>query len=113
LLWRPSVCEIIQFAPQLKRISLGSVSSSMNGKPGDSPVLDITVHKLLVYSPDADALVVEIVRLGGRDEIEPKLVSEFHPTARPDLKRVTAYLAEVRDRRLRDAKERGWEVKGP
>jgi hypothetical protein len=82
----------------------------MNGTPGDTPILDITVHGLLVYSPDADALIVEIVRLGGRDEIEPKLVGEFHPTRRPDLKKVTAYLAGVRDRRLRDAKERGWEV---
>ena len=82
----------------------------MNGKPGDTPILDITAYKLLVYSPDADALVAEIVRHGGRDEIEPRLLGEFHPSARPDLKKVTEYLAAVRDRRIRDAKERGWEV---
>lgn len=82
----------------------------MNGKPGDTPILDITAYKLLVYSPDADALVEEIVRLGGRDEIEPTLLGEFHPSAHPDLKKVTEYLAAVRDRLLRNAKERGWEV---
>lgn len=75
----------------------------MKRKAGDTPIVDITEHGLLVYSPDADALIVEIVRLGGREEIEPKLLGEFHPTARPDLKTVTAYLAAVRDRRLRDA----------
>ena len=76
----------------------------MKDKPGDTPILDITEHGLLVYSPDADALIVEIVKLGGRGEIEPKLLGEFHPTARPDLKKVTAFLAAVRDRRLRGAK---------
>ena len=76
----------------------------MSGKAGDTPIVDITVHGLLVYSPDADALIVEIVRLGGRQEIEPKLLGEFHPTARPDLKKVTAYLAAVRDRRLHESK---------
>lgn len=78
------------------------ISKAMNGKPGDNPILDITVHKLLVYSPDADALVAEIVRLGGRDEIEPKLQGQFHPTARPDITKVTAYLVAVRNRWLGD-----------
>ena len=78
----------------------------MKGKPGDDPITDITDHGLLVYSPDADALIVEIVELGGRDEIEPKLQSQFHPQRRPDLRTMTEYLASVRDRR-RDAKERG------
>ena len=82
----------------------------MNGKPGDSPITDITVHKLAVYSPDADALVVEIVMLGGRDEIEPRLQAEYSPHASPDIRAVTEYLVTVRDRRRRDAKERGWEV---
>jgi hypothetical protein len=79
----------------------------MNGKPGDSPITDITIHGLLVYSPDADALIVEIVQLVGRDEIEPSLQSQFHPKNRPDIRKVTEYLASVRDRRRGDAKERG------
>ena len=78
----------------------------MKGKPGDNPITDITERRLLVYSPDADALVVEIVELGGRDEIERKLQSQFHPQRRPDLRAMTEYLVSVRDRR-RDAKERG------
>ena len=82
----------------------------MNGKPGDSPITDITVHKLQVYSPDADALVVEIVMLGGRDEIEPRLLAEYDPHARPDIRVLTEYLVSVRDRRRRDAKERGWQA---
>ena len=82
----------------------------MNGKPGDSPITDITVHKLPVYSPDADALVVEIVMLGGRDEIEPTLQGQYSPYGDPDIRALTEYLVGVRDRRRRDAKERGWEV---
>jgi len=78
----------------------------MKDKPGDDPITDITDRGLLVYSPDADALIVEIVELGGRDEIEPKLQSQFHPQRRPDLRTMTEYLVSVRDRR-RDAKERG------
>jgi hypothetical protein len=82
----------------------------MNGKPGDSPVLDITAYGLRVYSEKADQLIAEIVRLGGRDEIEPVLSSEYSPYANPDIPELERYLTEVRDRRYRDARERGWEV---
>ncbi len=41
-----------------------------NGKPGDHPVTDILVHRLRVFSPEIDALILEIVRLGYREELE-------------------------------------------
>jgi hypothetical protein len=74
-------------------------------KSAHNPIADITEHKLQVYSPDADALIAEIVELGGRDEIEPRLQAEYHPRARPDIRKLTEYLASVRDRR-RGAKEK-------
>ena len=41
----------------------------MNGKPGDNPVRDICVYGLAVFSPVADALVLEIERLLGRQRL--------------------------------------------
>jgi hypothetical protein len=82
----------------------------MNGKPGDSPITDITLHGLGVYSPKADALIREIIRLGGRDQIEPMLLSEYSPYRQPDVPKLEGTLGHIRDQLFRDAKERGWEV---
>ena len=41
-----------------------------NGKPGDDPLTDILVHNLEVFSPEADALIKEIVSLGGQADLE-------------------------------------------
>lgn len=82
----------------------------MNGKPGDSPITDITIHGLGVYSPKTDALIREIIQLGGREQIEPMLVSDYSRHNRPNVPELEEVLARVRDRLTRDAKERGWEV---
>jgi hypothetical protein len=58
------------------------------------------------FSEEIDKLIIEIVQLGGRKELEqtfnlfsPPPFSEFQPS-----------LEEIRDRLVNEARERGWEV---
>jgi hypothetical protein len=81
-----------------------------NGKPGDHPITDILVHHRHVYSETADALVREIASLGGKDEIADMLLSEYNEYSKPDVTKLERVLTEIRDRCLRDARDRGWEV---
>ena len=81
-----------------------------NGKPGDHPITDILVHHRRVYSETADALVREIAGLGGEDEIANMLFMDYNEYSKPDVPKLERVLTEIRDRRLRDARARGWEV---
>ena len=81
-----------------------------NGKPGDHPITDILVHHSRVYSATADALVREIAALGGEAEIADMLFIEYNQFSKPDVPKLERVLTEIRDRRRRDARERGWEV---
>ena len=81
-----------------------------NGKPGDHPITDILVHHRRVYSKTADALVREIADLGGKDEIADMLLTEYNEYSKPDVPKLERVLTEIRDRRLRDAREGGWDV---
>jgi hypothetical protein len=78
----------------------------MNGKKGDHPLTDILSHKILRFSPTADALIAEIVMLGGQSELE----KEFNLFSPPPLPVFEEALRELRDRLWKMAKERGWEV---
>ena len=69
-----------------------------NGKPGDHPLTDIVVHRRRVYSQTADALVIEIVELGGQREIADMLLSEYNNFGRPDIEKLERVLAGIRDR---------------
>jgi hypothetical protein len=81
-----------------------------NGKPGDHPITDILVHHRRVYSETADALVREIADLGGEREIADMLYTEYNEYSKPDVPKLERLLTAIRDRRLREARERGWEV---
>ena len=57
-----------------------------NGRKGDHPLTDILVWKIPVFSPAVDALIAEIVQLGGRADLErsfdlfqPPPLGEFEP----------------------------------
>ena len=78
----------------------------VNGKKGDNPLTDITLYQIPTFSPTADHLIAEIVRLGGK----AKLDREFNLFAPPPLQDFEAALNIIRDRLYREAKERGWEV---
>jgi hypothetical protein len=73
-----------------------------NGKPGDHPLTDILVHKLRTFSREIDSLIAEIVRLGGRKELERK----FNFFSLPPIPEFEKSLREMRERLLSEAKEK-------
>jgi hypothetical protein len=73
----------------------------MNGKPGDDPILDITHYKRPVFSPTIDGLIVQIVDLGGRLELEVKLVN----LASAPLQELEAELRALRDKYKQNARQ--------
>jgi hypothetical protein len=77
----------------------------MNGNPGDHPITDLMVHRMVVFGEPLDT---QLRQLGELMSYEP-LCDWFQPhwATPPDKLRplVAAKLAEMQ----RDAKERGWE----
>jgi len=97
--------------PKHERLAYAPVETIMpNGKSGDHPLTDILIHGMSVYSEEIDALISEIVDLGGRSEIEPMLMGEHRMSGNPDLPRLEAELVSIHERLRSEAKERGWEV---
>lgn len=90
-----------------------------NGKPGDHPLTDIVVYELEVFGPRADALIREIVGLGGEAELErrfdlldldPSFAHLRESDAHVDLRELEVRLGELRDELRQDRIARGWEV---
>ena len=83
------------------------------GKPGDHPYTDIVVHRRDVYSPGVANLVRELAKLlddKARRRLEDLLFFEYSEFNRPGVTKLEAVLTEMRDKALREARERGWEV---
>jgi hypothetical protein len=78
----------------------------MNGKPGDHPLTDILVHNLAVFSPEVDALIKEIISLGGGDALEARYNLFSPPSMNEFEDGLRHMLFEVKE----DAKRRGWEI---
>jgi hypothetical protein len=78
----------------------------MNGKKGDDPILDIVRWKALVFSPEIDSLIAEIVQLDGRAEIEKR----FNLSKPPAPQEFAAALRDLRNTLKKDRQDRGWEV---
>ena len=86
----------------------------VNGKPGDHPWTDITVHRRRVYSAVADDLVREIAEIATdaeRRALADRLLSEYNAFFNPDVSRLERELTELRDRLQKRARERGWETR--
>jgi hypothetical protein len=77
-----------------------------NGRKHDHPLTDILTWKIPRFSAEADRLVTEIVRLGGRKELE----STFNLFAPPPLPEFENKLRAIHERLYTEAKRRGWEV---
>ncbi|WP_218942279.1 hypothetical protein [Salinispora sp. H7-4] len=71
-----------------------------NGKPGDHPVTDITVHRIEVFGTACDELIREICERGGGAALERLQLSALDPRfgGCPDLSMLAAGLREIRDR---------------
>lgn len=84
-----------------------------NGKPGDHPFTDIVIHGLDVYSSQVAKLVREIAKLASdqeRRKLSDLLLLDYNEFFNPDVKELERVLTDLRDKLLRDARERGWQV---
>ena len=84
-----------------------------NGKTGDHPYTDIVAYGVDVYSPKIAGLVREIANLADDNtsrELADTLLSEYNDTFNADVDKLERILIDMRDRLLRDAKERSFEV---
>jgi hypothetical protein len=72
-----------------------------NGKLGDHPLTDILIHNRRTFSAEIDALIVDIVGLGGRNELE----RSFNLFVPPPLSEFEKLLKEMHERLLNDAKQ--------
>ena len=86
----------------------------VNGRPGDHPLTDILNWNQEVFGREADDLIREIVRLGGRRSLErpPLNLLALDPRSNPntDIPTLETRLRALRDRLRAEALERGWEV---
>jgi hypothetical protein len=84
-----------------------------NGKPGDHPYTDIVHWKKNTYSPLAADLVREIAKLTdqrGRDQLADLLTTEYDDHSHPDVAKLERVLTEMRDKLLKEARERDFET---
>lgn len=84
-----------------------------NGKPGDHPFTDIVNHGLDVYSSQVAKLVRQIAKLASdqeRRKLSDLLYQEYNEYSNPDVEELERVLTDLRDKLLREARERGWEV---
>ena len=84
-----------------------------NGSPGDHPYTDIVVHGMDVYSAHASALIREIAKLADertRRGVLDDLFRKYNRMLTSDVPALEHELAQLRDRLLAEARERGFEV---
>lgn len=83
-----------------------------NGKIGDHPLTDITIHGRIVYSERVTQLIHRILRVANdatKRALGDKLLLEYNEYQNPDVEKLEAELAELCDRLEADARERGFE----
>ena len=86
-----------------------------NGSPGDGPLTDILIHKRDVYSPLASALIRQIAGLADEKtlrDLDSLLGHKYHQFKSPNIVELEQYLGELRDKLLREARDRGFELPG-
>jgi hypothetical protein len=82
------------------------MGDEMNGKHGDDPALDIVHYGLSVYSPEVDALVLELAKL-----MEFRRLSDLLSSLGGfSVEELRVKLNETVNTLRIDAKNRGWEV---
>lgn len=76
------------------------IDAMPNGKPGDHPLTDITVHHLEVFGEACDDLIREIYRRDGPAVLDALDLWSLDPRYghQPDLATLAAKLRNLRDR---------------
>jgi len=70
-----------------------------NGKPGDHPISDITVHQMTVFGPACDNLIREVCEAGRSSELDRLNLASLDPRfgGTPDLTWLETALRQIRD----------------
>ncbi len=76
-----------------------------NGKPGDHPINDIVDHGLKVFTPEIDALILEISKLVPRERMW-QMFDWFSPPPGDEFRNK---LFEVVKQLRKEARDGGWE----
>lgn len=77
-----------------------------NGKPGDHPVFDVSMHRLPVFGEPTDGELRQVVRLLGYHRAYEWFDTLRGRSEHEQRAAILLKLAELR----RDAQERGWEA---
>jgi hypothetical protein len=83
----------------------------VNGKPGDDPILVVTVYGLPVFTEEIDRVIREVWPACGtreRDELR-SMLPVHRNVGGAELEELQIRLEEFRSRLLGEARERGWE----
>lgn len=84
-----------------------------NGKVGDHPFTDITIHGRVVYSERATQLIRQILSLADdatKRQLGSKLLLEYNDHYHPDVEKLEAELSKMYQLLRADVQERGFEV---
>jgi len=87
-----------------------------NGKIGDHPFTDVVVHGRDTYSRRAAELIRAIDSLADdktRNELANLLMLEYNDLLNPDVVRLERYLEDLHAKLLREAHDKGFEIRGP
>ena len=77
-----------------------------NGKPGDHPRTDLTVHNLAVFGEPTDGILKKIIRLMGQHRFDDWFNSLWNKSQQEIAEAARAKLQEVET----DARARGWDL---
>ncbi|MDD2751567.1 MAG: hypothetical protein PHN59_00340 [Candidatus Omnitrophica bacterium] len=77
-----------------------------NGKQNDHPLTDILIHRLPVFSPSIDNLIIEIAKFVPMYRLR-EMFNWFSP---PPLDEFERQLREILNKIKKDAEEKGWEI---
>ena len=84
-----------------------------NGKIGDHPLTDITIHGLVIYSEHATDLIRRILELADdatKRKLGDRLLLQYNEYQDPDVAKLEAELSEMWERLRAEARERGYET---
>ena len=77
-----------------------------NGKPGDHPRTDLTLHKMRVYGEPTDSMLKNLIRLMGAHRFDEWFNPLWSQSPEQIQKAARAKLGVVE----KDARARGWEL---
>ena len=79
-----------------------------NGKPGDHPRTDLTIHNMVVYGKPTDGILKRLIKLMGQHRFDDWFNPIWNKSKEEIAEAAKAELVIVE----KDARHRGWELNG-